>query len=87
MFAAMRKDAKNHFCMVGGRLAEGTSIDAASAAGASVLDKKGARVAATGEMVMWSDIKVKPTTIYMYTQTVRGPIIVGSFLTGISQEQ
>ena len=40
-----------------------------------------------GEMVMWSDIKVKPTTIYMYTQTVRGPIIVGSFLTGISQEQ
>ena len=37
MFAAMRKDAKNHFCMVGGRLAEGTSIDAASAAGASVL--------------------------------------------------
>jgi hypothetical protein len=47
MFAAMRKDAKNHFCMVGGRLAEGTSIDAASAAGASVLDKKGARVAAT----------------------------------------
>ncbi len=85
LFAAMRKDAKNHFCMVGGRLAEGTSLETGSAAGASVLDKKGARMTSSATMVMWSDVAVKPITIYMYTHTVQGPITIGSFLTGVQQ--
>ena len=87
LFAAMRKDAKNHFCMVGGRLAEGTTLEAGSAAGAKTLDQKGARMSTTSTMVMWSDVKVKPITIYMYTHTVKGPITIGSFLTGVQQGQ
>lgn len=87
LFAAMRKDAKNHFCMVGGRFADGTSLETGAAAGAAVLDQKGARMTTTDKMIMWSDIKVKPVTIYMYTHTVQGPITVGSFLTGVSQSQ
>jgi hypothetical protein len=87
LFAAMRKDAKNHFCMVGGRLADGTTIQTGAAAGAAVLDKKGARLSSTDTMVMWSDTAVKPVTIYMYTHTVKGPITIGSFLSGVSQGQ
>lgn len=85
LFAAMRKDEKNHFCMVGGRLAEGTSLETGAAAGAKALDQKGARMSTTPTMIMWSDIKVKPITIYMYTHTVKGPITIGSFLTGVQQ--
>lgn len=87
LFAAMRKDAKNHFCVVGGRLAEGTSLETGSAAGTAVLDKKGARMSTTETMVMWSDVAVKPVTIYMYTHTVKGSITIGSFLTGVQQGQ
>jgi hypothetical protein len=87
LFAAMRKDAKNHFCMVGGRLADGTPLETGAAAGAKTLDQKGARMSTTSTMIMWSDIKVKPVTIYMYTHTVRGPITVGSFLSGVQQGQ
>jgi hypothetical protein len=87
LFTAMRKDAKNHFCMVGGRLADGTTLETGSAAGTAELDKKGARMSTTATMIMWSDVAVKPVTIYMYTHTVRGQITVGSFLTGVSQGQ
>ena len=87
LFAAMRKDDKNLFCMVGGRLAEGTTLETASAAGAAVLDTKGARMTSTATMILWSDVKVKPTTIYMYTHTVQGPITIGSFLTGVNQNK
>ena len=87
LFAAMRKDAKNHFCMVGGRLAEGTSLETGSAGGTKALDQKGERMSTTSTMIMWSDIKVKPVTIYMYTHTVKGSITIGSFLTGVQQGQ
>jgi hypothetical protein len=87
LFAAMRKDAKNHFCMVGGRLADGTTLETGAAAGASVLDKKGARMTSNATMVIWSDVAVKPVTIYMYTHTVKGPVTIGSFLSGVSQGQ
>ena len=87
LFAAMRKDEKYHLCMVGGRLADGTTIETASAVGAPVLDKKGARLASNAQMVIWSDTTVKPVTIYMYSHTVAGPVTVGSFLTGVSKGQ
>lgn len=87
LFAAMRKDAKNHFCMVGGRLAEGTSLETGAAAGAKTLDQKGARVTTTSTMVIWSDVKIKPITIYMYTHTLASGLTIGSFLTGVSQGQ
>lgn len=87
LFAAMRKDEKNHFCMVGGRLPEGTTLEAASAAGGKELDKKAPRMSTSDTMVMWSDVKVKPVTIYMYTHTVAPGVTVGSFLTGVSLKQ
>ena len=87
LFAAMRKDAKNHFCMVGGRLAEGTSLETGATAGAKTLDQKGARVTTTSTMVIWSDVKIKPITIYMYTHTLASGLTIGSFLTGVSQGQ
>lgn len=87
LFVAMRKDAKNHFCMVGGRLPDGTKLEAGAAVGAPVLDKLAPRMLTNEQMVMWSDVKAKPVLLYMYSHTVASGITVGSFLTGVSQDQ
>ena len=85
MFAAMLKSKEYQFCMVAGNIGSDATVQSASALAEPVLSRKGQRVAESETQVIWSDVNVKPVTIYMYMHSNVDGTVIGSYLTGVEQ--
>ena len=82
MFAATKDEDGRRFCMVSGRLADGTSIEEPGALVDKVLPASVTRIGASENRISWADPQAKPMRIFMYMQQDRNGQLIGSFMTG-----
>ncbi|MFN3517006.1 MAG: hypothetical protein ACK4YM_07585 [Novosphingobium sp.] len=85
-FVAMRRNAKYHFCMAGGRTDPTVTRASIEAVSLPVLDKLGIRTTDQRGNTVWFD-PAKPDLTLMYRQIDLGPIRMIARFSGMTAEQ